>query len=120
MTVVVHTAARMAVGRKSLSVMAFLVAVAAWSALEAFSVGEMGLLYLAPALLLVLPLLFGRYVGEERIAALAAKPRRPMRRPAQRVRLPRPAERLMHRGGRLVASSLAKRPPPALGQHLSA
>jgi hypothetical protein len=109
----------MRLGRRNILVaLAFAVAVAAWAAMEAFGVGEAGLLYLAPSLLLVAPLLFGRYVGEQRIAALAARPARSRRRPARGVRLPRAAERLMHRGGRLVASSMAKRPPPHVAQHL--
>jgi hypothetical protein len=110
----------MGVRRNSLLAVAFVVVVAAWSAFEVFGVGQAGFLYLVPALVLVLPLLFGRYVGEERIAALAAKPAGAVRRPARRVPLPRAAERVMHRGGRLVASSMAKRPPPAFAQHLSA
>jgi hypothetical protein len=110
----------MKVGRRSLIVAAFAVAVAAWSALELLSVGEAGFLYVVPALVLLVPLLFGRYLGEERIAALATRPGPALRRPARRVALPHAAERLMHRGGRLVASSMAKRPPPALAQHLSA
>ena len=67
-----------------------------------------------PALLLALPLMAGRYVGEERLARLAAAfvPRRPraassLRPPARRSSQPLP------RGGRLIAASLAVRPPPA-------
>jgi hypothetical protein len=57
-------------------------------------------------------------VGEEQLAALAARPADGVRpRPARCLQLPRGAERTMHRGGRLVASSLAKRPPPRAAQH---
>jgi hypothetical protein len=73
-----------------------------------------GALFLAPAVLLALPLLLGRYVGEERMVALL----RPVRR-ARAVRAPRRvgASRpplVIHRGGELIARSLAVRPPPLL------
>jgi hypothetical protein len=106
--------------RNSLVALAFFVAVLAWSATEAFGAGETGVLYVAPALLLLLPLLFGRYVGEERIAALGDRAMPARRRAARSVPAPRAFARLMHRGGRLVASSMAKRPPPSRAQHLSA
>ena len=110
----------MRVPRHRLIAFAFAVVVLGWSVVEALTAGEMGLLYLAPALLLFLPLIFGRYVGEQRIAALACRPTASRRRPTDRVGAPRAAARLMHRGGRLVASSLAKRPPPARSRHLLA
>ncbi len=72
---------------------------------------DTGLLFLAPAFLLLLPLLAGRYVGERALAPLRA----PLRRPAARaLRLPRPATRLVPRGGLLVGCSLAGRAPPAV------
>jgi hypothetical protein len=67
-----------------------------------------------PALVLALPLLAGRYVGEEQLARLAdaftAAPRRPAR-----MLVPRAtgAPQCLPRGGRLLAFSLAVRPPPA-------
>jgi hypothetical protein len=74
------------------------------------------LVYAAPLFLLAVPLLAGRYVGEERLERLrrgsAGVPRRlaPARvRPSAR----RPAA-LLPRGGRLIAESLAVRPPPVL------
>jgi hypothetical protein len=73
----------------------------------------------APLLALLAPLLAGRYLGEERIGRLAAArvaPRlRPARAPWSSVasRAPRA---LVPRGGRLLATSLAVRPPPALAQ----
>src|SRR3954463_15479818 len=57
-------------GRRSV-VMWFALLVAAWTVFALLSGVETGLLYLAPALLLCVPLLFGRYLGEEQLAALA-------------------------------------------------
>jgi hypothetical protein len=72
---------------------------------------DTGLLFLAPAFLLLLPLLAGRYVGERALAP----PRAAARRAAVRaLRLPRPAARLAPRGGLLVGCSLAGRAPPAV------
>jgi hypothetical protein len=60
------------------------------------------------------PLLAGRYVGEERLEALRGHVARPRRRVApQRSRAPRPVA-LLPRGGRLIAEALAVRPPPGL------
>jgi len=71
---------------------------------------DIGLLFLAPAFLLLLPLLAGRYVGER---VLAAAP--PARRAVVRaLRPPRPAALLVPRGGLLVGCSLAGRAPPAV------
>ncbi len=67
-----------------------------------------------PALLFALPLLAGRYVGEDRLAKLAAAFVVARRRPA--ASLPTTARRsplAVPRGGRLIAASLAVRPPPA-------
>ncbi|HEX3609437.1 MAG TPA: hypothetical protein VHU14_07205 [Solirubrobacterales bacterium] len=71
------------------------------------------LLFLAPALLIAIPLLCGRYFGEELIAKLAA--RRDRKPPRTRFVLPSApvAPRTWRpRGRRLIAFSLAKRPPP--------
>jgi hypothetical protein len=70
---------------------------------------------LAPALLLALPLLAGRYVGEDVIERLrtprtAPAPRR-AQPPAPRLR---PLARPMARGTGLMAGHLARRPPPRL------
>ncbi len=74
-----------------------------------------GVLYLVPAILLVLPLIARRYVGEERLAGLARRMARRARptvpRSAPRVRL-LPAVRMV-RGGRLVGAGLSVRGPPA-------
>ena len=67
-----------------------------------------------PALLFALPLLAGRYVGEDHLAKLAAAFVAVRRRPAPS--LPTTARRAplaVPRGGRLIAASLAVRPPPA-------
>jgi hypothetical protein len=70
---------------------------------------DTGLLFLTPAFVLVLPLLAGRYVGAERLAARLA----PLRRAAAAaLSLPRPRVRLVPRGGLLVGCSLAGRAPP--------
>lgn len=70
------------------------------------------LLFLAPALLIAVPLLAGRYVGEGLIAKLAAvRARRPRPLPSIAPRPCKPAIRLP-RGTALLAFSLAERPPP--------
>ncbi|MBJ7518153.1 MAG: hypothetical protein JHC84_00535 [Solirubrobacteraceae bacterium] len=73
------------------------------------------LLLAAPLLLMALPLLAGRYLGEEaldRLVRIAAS----RRRPRARLSLPSAARGprvLFARGGALLARSLAVRPPPA-------
>jgi hypothetical protein len=68
----------------------------------------------APALILLLPLLAGRYVGEDGIARLTAALAPVRRRPvlAQATPARRPS-RAIARGGRLIAVALARRGPPA-------
>jgi hypothetical protein len=69
----------------------------------------------APGLILLLPLLAGRYVGEDGLARLSACLAAPRRRPlAVRAARPRRAPRVLARGGRLIAVALAQRGPPAL------
>ncbi len=73
-----------------------------------------------PVLLVAVPLVAGRYVGEERLARLAAAfvaSRR--RRPASSRSTARRSPRALPRGGRLIASSLAVRPPPAAMRHVA-
>jgi hypothetical protein len=72
--------------------------------------------YLLPLLVLVAPLLAGRYPGESSLERLRdRRPRRRGRRPVVHRPAPAPAEcRLLPRGGLLVGSALAVRPPPAL------
>jgi hypothetical protein len=91
---------------------AFALLVLAWMVAEALSGSATGLLYLAPALVLALPLVLGRFPGEDRLAGLAGASRAPIARAAARIPAPRSYVRVMQRGGRLVASALAKRPPP--------
>lgn len=74
------------------------------------------LLYAAPLLIVALPLLAGRYLGEDRFVRLARSARQGRRRPARRLSAPAGARwelRALPRGGRLIAHSLAVRPPPA-------
>ncbi len=74
------------------------------------------LLYLAPLLVLLVPLLRGRFLGERTIQRLrertAAREHGP--RPARELGVPRRAPLAFPRGGNLIASSLAVRPPPLL------
>jgi hypothetical protein len=101
--------------RDRLVLWTFAVVVAAWMATEAVTGSPSGLLYLAPALVLALPLLLGRYVGEDQLVELVGRAApRPRRRRVLRLAGPRRGARTMQRGGRLVASGMAKRPPPAL------
>jgi hypothetical protein len=72
---------------------------------------DTGLLFLAPAFVLLLPLLAGRYVGERALTPLRSAVRRPV---AAALHLPRPRLRLVPRGGLLVGCSLAGRAPPAM------
>jgi hypothetical protein len=72
------------------------------------------LLLALPVVLFALPLLAGRYLGEERLARLAAAFVSRRRRGSRAVvctarRFPR----ALPRGGNLIAASLAVRPPPA-------
>jgi len=86
-----------------------------WVLLLAATGATEALLFMAPALLIAVPLVAGRYVGEELIARLAARrARRP--RPRRAIALPAPAKAPVFppRGARLIAHSLAKRPPPAV------
>jgi hypothetical protein len=110
----------MALPGRRVVVVWFAVLVAAWTVLALLSGVDTGLLYLAPALALCAPLIVGRYLGEGQLAELAKRSPRSLARPAARLAVPRSHVRLMQRGGRLVASSLAKRPPPPAGVFLTA
>ena len=74
----------------------------------------------APALILLLPLLAGHYVGEDGLARLSAfvAPRR-RRAALARVAQPLRAPRVHARGGRHIAVSQGRRGPPgyALALH---
>jgi hypothetical protein len=66
-----------------------------------------------PVLVFALPLFAGRYVGEQRLARLAAGFVVRRRRPAAALEpTVRRAPDSVPRGGRLLAVSLAVRPPP--------
>jgi hypothetical protein len=71
------------------------------------------LAYLLPPLLLVAALLLRRYPGERALLAVIARARRDSRRQRLRVVMPAGAGAVaLPRGGRLIACSLAVRPPP--------
>jgi hypothetical protein len=86
-----------------------------WVTALAFTGSTEALLFMAPALLIAIPLLGGHYIGEELIVKLAARRARPPRRattsPAWSI--PSAPESWRPRGTGLIAFSLAKRPPPA-------
>jgi len=105
------------VARRGLISLAFAVVVTAWILAAVVSGADTGLLHLAPALTLCAPLLLGRYVGERRLATFAKHRHTTRRRSGVPIATPRSHVRLMRRGGRLVASSLAKRPPPSHAPH---
>jgi hypothetical protein len=105
--------------RHDLRMLVFLAVVAmAWMLAQSVAGLSEGFALLAPALLLALPLLAGRYLGEdvlERVrVARTARPAPPRSRVVAIPRLRR-AERSVARGGLLLAAHLAHRPPPALG-----
>ncbi len=84
-----------------------------WAFALALSGSTDTLLFLAPALLIVAPLIAGRYLGEELIAKLVAKrSRRPHRSVVVPAPVPRPPAVWSPRGTRLLAFSRAERPPP--------
>lgn len=77
-------------------------------------IAHAGLLAALPLLVVVVPLLCGRYPGSRALARLAAR-QRPRRRPRSVGFAPRASfADTMPRSGGLIATSLAKRPPPAL------
>lgn len=106
------------VSRRDMTVLALVSLVTMLVALlETLGATHAGLLHLAPALVLLLPLVAGRYVGEDRLARLATNVRVPvvLRAPASVVpQLSRTARVLAARGARLLAASLAERGPPAV------
>ena len=89
---------------------------------EASGVLSPDLLYLAPLLIVGLPLLAGRYVGEEAIERLAGAhgvgPQRPRVAAVDRP-IPGRVVYAVPRGGRLIATSLAVRPPPTAASFTS-
>jgi hypothetical protein len=107
--------ARLALTRdRSTLALAALVAAVALLATSSVLSGFAGApLYLIPPLLLLSAVAMRRYPGERTLLALIARARRaPIRARAGRL-LPRARLRaLLPRGGRLLACSLAVRPPP--------
>lgn len=71
--------------------------------------------YVAPVLILALPLLARRYPGEDLILRLGRPRRHVARRRAPVLPAPLGARvvQVLPRGGRLIAAALAVRPPPA-------
>jgi hypothetical protein len=88
---------------------------AAWAlAGVALGIGDL-LAHLSPALLILVPLLGGRYPGDTALARATSRARRLQPRAARAVpRRCRAVPRLMPRGGRLLPAGLAGRAPPAL------
>ncbi|HST68914.1 MAG TPA: hypothetical protein VLI94_04570 [Solirubrobacterales bacterium] len=85
-----------------------------WVAVLGLTGSTDALLFLAPALLIALPLLGGRYVGEELIAKFVARRSRSRARSASAAPSAPPAPAIwLPRGTRLIAFGLAKRPPPS-------
>jgi hypothetical protein len=83
-----------------------------WALALGFSGASDALLYLAPALLIAVPLIGGRYLGESLVIKLAARGRRTRRRPTPARALPKAPAIWLPRGTRLIAFSMAERPPP--------
>jgi hypothetical protein len=76
---------------------------------------EAGLPYLLPFALLLLALARRRYPGDRILLAFVGRRRRRLRRrPIALPAPPRALRALLPRGGRLLACSLAVRPPPQL------
>lgn len=71
------------------------------------------LLYLAPLLVLLVPLLARRYPGE-RLLLRVARARRTLRPARMLAPSPRKPRAALPSGGRLIAAGLAVRPPPLL------
>jgi hypothetical protein len=72
-----------------------------------------GLLSLLPAVAILLSLLAGRYVGEERLARRRPLARAHRLRPPARLLARRPERVLVPRGTSLLAHALASRGPPS-------
>jgi hypothetical protein len=73
---------------------------------------SVGFLFLAPAVILALPLLAGRYVGAERLSRIVRTRALRRRRVPDANLAPRAWGLVPPRGGLLIAASLAMRPPP--------
>jgi hypothetical protein len=96
-------------------VIAFAAITAVWTlGMLTFGVSD-ALVHLAPALLILLTLLSGRYPGDEALVRAARRPRPGHRRPASAEPFRRRTwvDSLLPRGGRLLGAALAGRAPPA-------
>jgi hypothetical protein len=85
-----------------------------WVTALALTGSTEALLFMAPALLIAIPLLGGHYVGEELIVGLAARRAHSRRQPGTAPARPLPLALFdwRPRGADLIAFSMAKRPPP--------
>ncbi|MCW3040482.1 MAG: hypothetical protein JWM31_2387 [Solirubrobacterales bacterium] len=102
-------------GRRYRCVVLFLGVLAVGIALAQTVQGvDLGLLFLAPALVLVLPLLAGRYLGERQLERLrtAFRPRRVRAPRVLRAGGPSVVRSVSAAGGALLAASLGRRGPP--------
>ena len=106
----------MALRRSYVPIVVLAAALAAFAVALAVPGLETGILFLSPAIVVLALLCSGHYVGEEQLGRLCAawQQRRPRRPRVARSPLTRRPRVLMPRGGRLVATSLAVRPPPLL------
>jgi hypothetical protein len=93
---------------------AFLVATAAWSIGLALLGSTTGVLFCVPAVLLAIPLAFHRFLGEKLLGAARERFAPPRPRAPRTLPIPSAARRfvVLPRSGRLIAASLANRPPP--------
>jgi hypothetical protein len=99
--------------RRRVAICVLSLALAGWLFLAGVVDGlDTGLLFLAPAFLMLAPLVAGRYVGERRIAKWAAS--RPVRqmRPLSIVRPTGEWDAVLGSAGLLLARRLAGRAPP--------
>ncbi|WP_372789769.1 hypothetical protein [Paraconexibacter sp.] len=101
--------------RRDLLPLALLAAVAVLAAVLCTVFGvDSAALHFTPALVVLLPLLAGRYLGEERLAAVVAAFAPGRRRAVARIspRTGRAPRRVALVGGRLLAAAHAERGPP--------
>lgn len=77
-----------------------------------FGYAEPGLLYLAPALLLLTALVFGRYPGERLLLAAAGPGQGSPRQHTPQILIRRLFLAIRPRGGALLGCALAGRAPP--------
>jgi hypothetical protein len=99
---------------KRTSLLAAVLAGAVVLTLTATDGSGLGLLCLLPAIVLAAPLIGRRYPGEQVLLALGATCHEPRPQPSRSVPLGLRHLARVPRGGLLIASSLAVRPPPPL------